>query len=138
MQDLDLDRSLLERFFASASLCIVMPIFLPLSLGPVSLTETASDLMGADLVALRKREASPMLVSIGNLFDAIAEKYCPKSPVARAIGYARGQWLVITRYVEIADARMTTIRRSKRSSRWSSDGKIGCLQAAPRAGAGQP
>jgi len=66
----------------------------------------AAGLVGADLVALREREAVPMLTSLGNLFDAIAEKYRPKSLMAKAIGYARGQWPAVQRYVEIADARI--------------------------------
>ena len=66
----------------------------------------ATGLVGADLVALRQREAGPMLTSLGNLFDAIAQKYRPKSLMARAVGYARGQWPAIRRYVEVADARI--------------------------------
>lgn len=66
----------------------------------------AAGLTGSDLVGLREREARPMLTSLGNLFDAIAEKYRPQSPMAKAIGYARGQWPAIKRYVEVADARI--------------------------------
>ena len=66
----------------------------------------AAGLSGADLVGLREREARPMLAALGNLFDAIAGKYRPQSPMAKAIGYARGQWPAIKRYVEVAEARI--------------------------------
>jgi transposase len=66
----------------------------------------ASGLVGADLVALREREARPMLTSLGTFFDGLAEKYRPKSLMAKAIGYARGQWPAIHHYVEIAEARI--------------------------------
>jgi transposase len=66
----------------------------------------ASGLVGADLAALREREARPMVTALGTLFDGIAEKYRPKSLMAKAVGYARGQWPAIQRYVEIAEARI--------------------------------
>ena len=64
----------------------------------------AAGVTGADLVALRKREAEPVLISLENLFEVIAHKYRPKTVMARAIGYARGQWPAIKRYVEVAEA----------------------------------
>jgi hypothetical protein len=66
----------------------------------------AAGLTGADLVGLREREATAMLTSLGNLFDAIAGRYRPKSLMAKAVGYARGQWPAIKRYVEVAEARI--------------------------------
>jgi transposase len=64
----------------------------------------AAGIVGDDLVALRKREAEPLIASLGKLFDVIAQKYRPKSLMARAVGYARGQWPAIKHYVEIAEA----------------------------------
>ena len=66
----------------------------------------AAGLVGTDLVALREREARPVLTSLGNLLDAFADRYRPQSEMARAIGYARRQWTAVQRYVEVAEARI--------------------------------
>jgi transposase len=62
-------------------------------------------LVGANLVALRQSEARPVVTSLGNWLEAMAASYRPKSPMAKAIGYARGQWPAVTRYVDVAEAR---------------------------------
>ncbi len=65
----------------------------------------AAGLVGADLVALRHSEARPMLTSLGTWLEAMADRYRPKSLMAKAIGYARGQWPAVARYVDVAEAR---------------------------------
>ena len=61
-------------------------------------------IVGADLIALRNKESKPIVTALGNLFEARWDHYRPKSRMAKAIGYARGQWLSIERYLDVAEA----------------------------------
>ena len=61
-------------------------------------------IVGEDLVSLRRRESKPIVESLGEIFETLKGKYRPKSPMAKAIGYALGQWSSITRYIDVAEA----------------------------------
>jgi transposase len=58
------------------------------------------DLGEIERSALRLREAKPLLDAFKVWLDAEALKVLPKSPLGEAIGYARGQWVALTRYLE--------------------------------------
>lgn len=64
----------------------------------------AAGIVGPELVALRGREAAPVLISLSRWLEALGGKYRPQSLMAKAIGYARGQWPAVVRYVEVAEA----------------------------------
>jgi transposase len=48
--------------------------------------------------AIRQRDAVPLLNSLGEWLDEEARKALPKSPVGRAISYARNQWADLQSY----------------------------------------
>lgn len=50
--------------------------------------------------ALREREARPRLEVLRAWMAGVEATVLPKSPMARAIGYAQAQWTALTRYVE--------------------------------------
>jgi transposase len=58
------------------------------------------DLGEAERRDLRLAEAKPLLETFKTWLDAEAKKALPKSPVGEAIGYARTQWVALTRYLE--------------------------------------
>jgi transposase len=49
---------------------------------------------------LRQAEAKPIVVALGVWLQEQVGRVAPKSPMAEAIGYARGQWVALTRYLE--------------------------------------
>jgi transposase len=58
------------------------------------------DLAETERSALRTREAKPLLEGFKAWLDAEATKVLPKSPMGEAIGYARAQWVALTRYLD--------------------------------------
>lgn len=60
----------------------------------------ARDLTAQDRCALRRAEAKPQLATFKAWLDAEALTALPKSPIGRAIHYAREQWQALLRYLE--------------------------------------
>lgn len=58
------------------------------------------DLEEAERRDLRVAEAKPQLDAFKTWLDTEAQKALPKSPIGEAIGYARAQWMALTRYLE--------------------------------------
>jgi hypothetical protein len=54
----------------------------------------------AQLKQLRQQESRPILGVIEQRLAQWAGEVLPKSPMGQAIGYARGQWQALTRYLE--------------------------------------
>jgi len=52
------------------------------------------------LKQLRQQESRPILDAIEKRLAPWAGEVLPKSPMGQAIGYARGQWQALTRYIE--------------------------------------
>jgi hypothetical protein len=53
---------------------------------------------------LRQREARPIFEDLGGLFDAYGDDLLPKSPLGKAVSYARSQWPAMARYLEVPEA----------------------------------
>jgi transposase len=49
---------------------------------------------------LRQKKAKPILEQIEALLKAWTQEVLPQSPISDAIGYARGQWAALNRYIE--------------------------------------
>jgi transposase len=54
--------------------------------------DTCKEFSVDERAAIRQRDAVPLLKSLGEWLDEQARKILPKSPVGRAISYARNQW----------------------------------------------
>ncbi|HYD47352.1 MAG TPA: IS66 family transposase, partial [Terriglobales bacterium] len=59
---------------------------------------------GAELVALRKQEITPILDRLQVLFEEMSTRVLPASGMGKAIAYALGQWSAIARYTDVAEA----------------------------------
>ena len=53
---------------------------------------------------LRQREARPIFQDLGELFDAYGKDLLPKSPLGKAVSYAKSQWPAMARYLEVPTA----------------------------------
>jgi len=61
------------------------------------------EVKGADAETRRARrdeQARPVLARFRQWLDAQADLVLPKSPIGEAVGYARAQWMALTRYCE--------------------------------------
>jgi transposase len=63
----------------------------------------ARDLEPAARRARRHEQARPVLERFKRWLDEQADVVLPKSPIGEAVGYARGQWTALTRYLEDGD-----------------------------------
>lgn len=54
----------------------------------------------AEVLALRQREAVPILTSFGQWLEGVKDQVLPKSPMASAITYTTNQWQALNRYTE--------------------------------------
>ncbi len=52
---------------------------------------------------LREAQARPILERFKGWLDEQADRVLPKSPIGDAVGYARGQWTALTRYLDDGD-----------------------------------
>jgi transposase len=55
---------------------------------------------------LRKREAKPIFVELGQLIATLRKDLLPKSPLGKALAYAENQWSAMARYLEIPQAEL--------------------------------
>ena len=62
--------------------------------------EAAKDLSDAARAELRQQKARPLLAEFYAWLDLAETQALPKSPLGKAIGYARNQWPALQRYVE--------------------------------------
>jgi transposase len=53
--------------------------------------------------ALRQAKAQPILERLKGRLDGDADVVLPRSPMGKAVGYARGQWAALTRYLADGD-----------------------------------
>ena len=53
--------------------------------------------------ARREEQSRPILDRFKQWLDDQADRVLPKSPIGEAVGYARGQWTALTRYLEGGD-----------------------------------
>ena len=53
--------------------------------------------------ALREAKAKPIVARFKEWLDEQADVVLPKSPIGEAVGYARGQWTALTRYLDDGD-----------------------------------
>lgn len=60
----------------------------------------------AQRLELRQREARPIFEDLGGLFDAYGKDLLPKSPLGKAVSYARNQWPAMARYLEVPEAEL--------------------------------
>jgi transposase len=54
-------------------------------------------------LALRQREAVPVLRALGEWLGSLRSRALPKSPIGQAVTYALNQWAALNRYVEDGD-----------------------------------
>ena len=52
---------------------------------------------------LRQDQSKPILEEISARLDDWSIEVLPKSPIGRAVGYARGQWIALNRYIDDGD-----------------------------------
>jgi len=55
---------------------------------------------------LRQREARPLFADLGGLFDVYGKDLLPKSPLGKAVSYAKKQWPAMARYLEVPAAQI--------------------------------
>ena len=55
---------------------------------------------------LRRREAKPVFMDVGQLIATLRKDLLPKSPLGRALSYAENQWPAMARYLEVAQAEL--------------------------------
>ena len=53
---------------------------------------------------LRQREARPIFEDLGGLLEVYGKDVLPKSPLGKAVSYAKGQWAAMARYLEVPGA----------------------------------
>jgi hypothetical protein len=59
-----------------------------------------------DIIALREirqEQSKPVLEEISGRLDDWSIEVLPKSPIGQAVGYARGQWIALNRYIDDGD-----------------------------------
>ena len=64
------------------------------------------NLSPAQRLEVRQREARPIFDDLEKLLDLYAKDVLPKSPLGKAVGYARNQWAAMARYLEVAEAEL--------------------------------
>ena len=67
--------------------------------------DVAGGLSDEDRRALREEKAAPLLDELRAWLELTETKVLPKSPMGRAIGYAKNQWTALTRYT--SDGRLS-------------------------------
>ena len=91
----------------------------------------------AERLALRQREAVPILDRIEAKLDELTGRVLPKSAMGKAVTYARNQWAALRRYT--SDGRLTIDNNvSERTLRLQAIGRknwefVGSAEAGPRA-----
>ncbi len=65
--------------------------------------DRARGLSGGERLQLRQRLSAPVMEKLHAYLLEIREQVLPKSPAARAVGYALNQWGALTRYLEDGD-----------------------------------
>jgi transposase len=99
--------------------------------------DRARDLMPMERQALRAAESVPVLDRMGQSLDELSPVALPKSPLGKALAYARNQWEAFRRYTE--DGRLTIDNNvSERTLRAQAIGRknwlfLGHVEAGPRA-----
>jgi hypothetical protein len=99
--------------------------------------DRARDLAPAERQALRARESVPVLDRMEQSLDELSPVALPKSPLGKALAYARHQWAAFRRYTE--DGRLTIDNNvSERTLRAQAIGRknwlfLGHAEAGPRA-----
>lgn len=64
------------------------------------------NLTGEQRLELRQREARPIFEDLGGLLEVYSRELLPKSPLGRAVGYAKKQWPAMARYLEVPAAEL--------------------------------
>jgi hypothetical protein len=99
--------------------------------------DRAREWSAAERLALRRREAVPILDRIENKLDELTGRVLPKSSLGKAVTYARNQWAALRRYT--SDGRLTIDNNvSERALRLQAIGRknwqfLGSAGAGPRA-----
>jgi transposase len=68
-----------------------------------SVEKRAKDLASAERRKFRQEQAAPVLATIAAQLDAWQPEALPKSPLGKAIYYAKAQWTTLVRYVDDGD-----------------------------------
>ena len=55
---------------------------------------------------LRRREAKPIFMDVGQLIATMRKDVLPKSPLGKALGYAWNQWPAMALYLDVAQAEL--------------------------------
>ncbi len=99
--------------------------------------DRAREWPAAERLALRQREAVPILDRIEAKLDELTGRVLPKSSLGQAVTYARNQWAALRRYT--GDGRLTIDNNvSERALRLQAIGRknwefVGSAEAGPRA-----
>jgi transposase len=99
--------------------------------------DRAREWPAAERLALRQREAVPILDRIEARLDELTGRVLPKSALGKAVTYARNQWAALRRYT--SDGRLTIDNNvSERTLRLQAIGRknwqfLGSAEAGPRA-----
>jgi transposase len=117
--------------FAQAVLAAIRKLF------EIERYAKAEGIVGRDLVALRRRQAKPILRKIRKLLQAKQPHVIPKSGIGDAIKYALRNWKALLRYVYIPEAEISN-NLAENSIRGLAVGRknwlwIGHPNAGPRA-----
>ena len=101
--------------------------------------ERARELSADARRELRAAEAVPVLDRLGTRLAELGKRALPKSPLAKAVSYARNQWQALCRYTE--DGRLTIDNNVSANARCvikQSGEKTGCSWAASKPDRGRP
>lgn len=63
-------------------------------------------LSAAQRLEVRQREARPLFEDLEKLLELNAKDVLPRSPLGKAVSYARNQWAAMGRYLEVAEAEL--------------------------------
>lgn len=64
------------------------------------------NLSPAQRLEVRQRDARPLFDDLEKLLDLYAKDVLPKSPLGKAVSYARNQWVAMARYLEVPEAEL--------------------------------
>lgn len=78
-----------------------------------AIEKRAHDWGSAERRALRLVEAKPILASFQAWLEGEAPRVLPKSPMGEALGYARAQWVALTRYLDDGDLEVDNNRAER-------------------------
>ena len=72
----------------------------------------------AQRLEVRQRDARPLFEDLEKLLALYAMDVLPKSPLGRAVSYARNQWAAMARYLEVGEAELDNNQSNTPCAAW--------------------